>query len=209
MAFEKKANPKDPNFKEVVIGQSAAALKRGVAAITESLEGINQLSERADTLSLDISNKEGKIKALDIEQENRERQMDIDLNLRAKENTEKVALEHLASTNRTALPTTELNKIKQDLTKLQTEYNNDVAAKVHDANQQAKRDFDNERNLLNAQHREKEATNVAEISGLKFQNTQLQTQVNMLVGQLDAERAAGVQRQQGVQAPTINVGGKG
>jgi len=207
VAFEKKLKPEDNNFVDASIAKAAAELKKGTASITEAVAAIEGLGEKVDNLALEIKAKEDRNALLDVEFENKQRQLNIDLDLNVKENTSKVVDAYLAEIKHTSVPTDTYNKLNNDLKKLQNEYNNEVAAEVNKAGVAARHEWEQEKRLLDAQHNQKEAQNIAKIDGLTFQNTQLQLQVEMLVKQLDAERAAGVQRAQANVAPIVNVGG--
>jgi hypothetical protein len=167
------------------------------------------LEGKSEDLSLQIANKEAKIDELTIAYTEKERQAQLDLSLRMKEQTETVVLEYLNANQKTAIPTTELNGLRSELEKLKADFTKEVNSQVGKAEAISKNHYEQALKLKDAEFSAKEATNTAENKSLQNRVAFLEDQVEMWKGQLEAERDASVQRAKASSVGAINVAPSG
>jgi len=207
MAFEAKLTGKEAGYPGLVTERSVLALTRSLTAFKEAADGVDALAAKAANLHHEIQEKEGQIKALNTEYAEKKRQFDVDLKLKMQDDQQKLVNELLAAQKKMGVLTEDWNNLQAKLKTLEADFTKDVQAAVGKEKGILEAQFKTEKALLDSQWIAKEAQNVAEIQSLKNQLATCQSHSDMLVKQLDAERAAGVDRVKGMAAPSFTVGG--
>lgn len=199
----KKANANT----EIVLGQAAQQISKAVNELNNATQTVNQLASRAEELTLQVANKEEAIQSLTIEYGERERQLNVNMELSFKANTNKVVNEHLASINSVSIPSSELNQLRSDLSEARSNTEAQVKREVTEIATKLKTQYENEIKLIHSENKAIAAENAAKMGSLSSQNTFLEGQVVKLYAQLDAERNAGIERAKAGSVGSINVSG--
>jgi hypothetical protein len=194
---------------EIVLGQAAQQITKAVAELNNATASVNQLTSKAEELTLLVANKEEAIKALEVEFTEKERQLKVDLDLSFKANTDRVVNEYLSSVNKVAVSASELSALKSDLEEARTNTEAQVKREVATVASTLKSQYENEIKLIHSENKAIAAENAAKIGTLATQNKFLEEQVTKLYLQLDAERAAGIERAKAGSVGSINVSGQG
>lgn len=205
---------------EIVTGQAALELNKATTAVSaavKAVEGLTgTLSETLETLGLKVaaaeveledlkSHKTEAIAQLDKTYSEKERTLAVDLDLKVKANAEAVVNKELSNQGKTAIYSSELKAIKDELTTLKNDFNRNVTVETEKVRKELASAYGMEKQLLESQYQAKEAQNTATISNLSNQNQFLADQVDMWKKQLEAERAASISRATGQSQPVINV----
>jgi len=206
MGVSKPAVKKATASTELVLGQAAQQISKAVNELVSATNTITKLSEQAEALTLLVANKEDAITALDIQFSEKERQLNVDLDLSFKSNTDKVVTTYLASVNRTSIPTSELENLRNELTEIKSNVTSSVKQQVSEVVTGIKSEYENSIKLIQSENRAVAAQNEAKLGSLESQNKFLEEQVTKLYKQLDSEREAGVQRAQASAVGSINLG---
>ncbi len=206
MAVSKTTTAKKASVStEIVLGQAAQQITKAVAELNNATASVNQLTSKAEELTLLVANKEEAIQALEVEFTEKERQLKVDLDLSFKANTDRVVNEYLTSVNKVAISASELNTLRSELE--ETKSNSDALVKreVATVASSLKSQYENEIKLIHSENKAIAAENAAKIGTLATQNKFLEEQVAKLYSQLDAERAAGIERAKAGSVGSINV----
>ena len=73
---------------EIVLGQAAQQIAKGVSELKSASETIAQLVQASEDLSLQVANKEAQIAELDVQYGEKARQKEVELELNFKANSE-------------------------------------------------------------------------------------------------------------------------
>ena len=103
MAQAKPTTKKASVSTELVLGQAAQQITKAVAELNAVTGTIGKLSAQAEELTLLVANKEDAIEALTVAYAEKERQLNVDLDLSFKSNTERVVNEFLRSTGKVSI----------------------------------------------------------------------------------------------------------
>lgn len=190
---------------EIVLGQAAQQITKAVAELNNATASVNQLTSKAEELTLLVANKEEAIKALEVEFTEKERQLKVDLDLSFKANTDRVVNEYLSSVNKVAVSASELSTLKSELEEAKSNTEAQVKREVAAVASSLKSQYENEIKLIHSENKAIAAENAAKIGTLATQNKFLEEQVTKLYLQLDAERAAGIERAKAGSVGSINV----
>ena len=190
---------------EIVLGQAAQQITKAVAELNNATASVNQLTAKAEELTLLVANKEEAIKALEVEFAEKERQLKVDLDLSFKANTDRVVNEYLSSVNKVAVSASELNTLKSELEEAKSNTEAQIKREVSAVASNSKSQYENEIKLIHSENKAIAAENAAKIGTLATQNKFLEEQVTKLYLQLDAERAAGIERAKAGSVGSINV----
>jgi len=209
MAVTKTGTRKASVSTEIVLGQAAQQITKAVAELNSATSSINQLTDKAEELTLLVANKEDAIKALEVEFTEKERQLKVDLDLSFKANTERVVNEYLGSVNQVSISSTELKTLRADLEDAKTNVEAQIKREIGSVASTLKTQYENEIKLIHSENKAIAAENAAKIGTLATQNKFLEEQVTKLYLQLDAERAAGIERAKAGSVGSINVSGQG
>jgi predicted RNase H-like nuclease (RuvC/YqgF family) len=190
---------------EVVLGQAAAQIAKAVNELKAATATVATLSEQSEELTLLVANKEDAISALEVEYAEKRRQADVELDLSFKANQEKVVNAWLTSNGYTSIATSELTSLRSDLETARTNTEATVKKEVASVVSTLKTQYENEIKLIHSENKAIAAENAAKIGTLATQNKFLEEQVTKLYLQLDAERAAGIERAKAGSVGSINV----
>ena len=191
---------------ELVLGQAAQNITRAITELNTAIESVNTLSSKAEELTLIVSNKEQSIEELEITYQERDRQLEVDLELRFKANVEGLVTEYLNETEKVSISRTELNDLRNELTATKAGIDTQVKKEVAIATNSLKSHYENSILLANSEHARKEAENLSKIGTLEEKNKFLEGQVTKMYQQMDAERAASIERAKASSVGTIQVG---
>ena len=190
---------------EVVLGQAAAQIAKAVNELKAATATVSTLSDQSEQLTMLVANKEEAISALEVEYTEKRRQADVELDLSFRANQERVVNKWLTSNGYTSIATSELTTLRSDLDTARTNTEATVKKEVASVVSTLKTQYDNEIKLIHAENKAIAAENAAKIGTLATQNKFLEEQVTKLYLQLDAERAAGIERAKAGSVGSINV----
>lgn len=191
---------------ELIIGMAASKLSSAVKSFQEAATIINQFEERVTQGTLQIGNMEDQIGGLDQEFKNKKAQIVIDTQLEYDTNRETFAQQWLAEHNMVSVLGSTWSKMESDLNDALANTEKEVKKEVAIVTNRLTADHKNATDILDMQHKMKEAENVATIKQLTEKCTFLQTQTESLTKQLDAAREANVKIAQAGAIGTLNVG---
>ena len=194
---------------EVVLGQAAAQIAKAVNELKAATATVSTLSDQSEQLTLLVANKEEAISSLEVEYAEKRRQADVELDLSFRANQEKVVNEWLRTNGHTSIATSELTTLRSDLDSARTNTESTVKKEVASIVSNLKTQYENEIKLIHSENKAVSAENAAKIGTLANQNEFLSEQVTKLYMQLDAERAAGIERAKAGSVGSINVSGQG
>lgn len=200
-----KATRKTSTSTEIVLGQAAQQIAKGVSELNSASATISQLVKASEDLSLQVANKETQIADLDIQFAEKARQLEVELDLNFRANSEKVVTSFLTESGKVAISKTDLSNLQKELA--DTKANADAITKKEVAivSSSLKSQHENEIKLMQSENKAVGAENTAKLNALVDKNTLLENQVAKLYQQLDAERAAGIARAQAGSVGSINV----
>lgn len=194
---------------ELIIGSAASNIRKSLTALGDAVKTVESLGDKAEEMQGLIAQREDRIKELDVTFAETKRQKQVELDLKVKEDEQKVVNDVLAKNNLVAIPQDELNAIKANLTKATNEMQSEISKAVHSATAAMKKEHEAAAALTAAQNETKEAANKAKLDTFESKVKFLEEQVEMWKGALDAERQAGVERAKASSVGTINVGATG
>jgi hypothetical protein len=190
---------------EVVLGKAAQQIAKAVSELNAATESVNQLASKTEDLTLQVANKEEAIAALEVEYNERKRQSEVDLELTMRSSAEKLVNEHLTSNGYVSISANELNSLRSELEQTKSTTEAQIKKEVATVASTLKSQYENEIKLIQSENKAISAENAAKIGTLATQNKFLEDQVTKLYLQLDAERAAGIERAKAGSVGSINV----
>jgi hypothetical protein len=191
---------------EIVLGQAAQQIAKGVSELKSASETISQLVKASEDLSLQVANKETQIADLDVQYGEKARQKEVELDLNFKASQDRVVTNYLTENGKVAISKTDLANLQKELA--DTKANADAVTKKEVAivSSSLKSQYENEIKLIQSENNTKSVENASKIGTLTEKAAFLETQVAKLYQQLDAERAAGIERAKAGSVGSINVG---
>jgi hypothetical protein len=204
MATKSTATKKSAST-ELVLGQAAQQIAKGVSELKSASETITKLVAQAEDLSLQVANKEEAIAALEVQYAEKARQADVDLELSMKSNTERVVVSYLTENGKVAISKSELSNLQKELADTKANAEAITSKEVALVTSTLKTQYENEIKLMQSENKAVAAENASKIGTLTEKNQFLETQVAKLYQQLDAERAAGIERAKAGSVGSINV----
>ena len=191
---------------EVVLGAAAQQIAKAVSELNSATNTVNQLASQAEELTLLVANKENQIAELEVQYAEKARQAEVDLNLSIKANQERVVNEVLRSSGMESISSTELKALRQELESVKANADAETKKQVSIVSSTLKAQFDNDLRFIQSENKAIAAENASKIGVLAEKNKFLDEQVTKLYLQLDAERAAGIERAKAGSVGSINVG---
>lgn len=191
---------------EIVFGQAAQQINKAVAELSNATSTINQLVNQTEELSLQISNKEAQIAELEVQYAEKSRQAEVDFNLSLKANQEKMVNEILKSNGMESISSSELKALRQELETTKAGVDAEIKKQVAVVSNTLKSQFENDLRFIQSENKAVAAENASKIGTLTEKNKFLEEQVVKLYQQLDAERAAGIERAKAGSIGNITVG---
>jgi hypothetical protein len=205
MAVTKATTTKRTATTELVLGQAAQQITKAVNELNAATKSVNELASQTEALTLQVANKEEAIAALEVEYAERKRQADVDLDLSMKANTERVVTTYLSTTGKVAISSTEYTALQKELTDVKSNTEKTINAQVAAITTTQKAQYENDIRFLQSENKAIAAENASKIGVLAEKNKFLEDQVTKLYLQLDAERAAGIERAKAGSVGSINV----
>lgn len=200
------AAAKKTNETEQVIGAAAASFNKAATNLQDAIKSIAGLVENSENLSREIAAKQSDIAQLSSDYTVKSRQAEIDFNLSLQETKDKTVTEYLKSVGKEAVESAAYKALQTDLAKSISERDTEVKRAVSIENSRLTRDFASEKALLESQFQTSTVKQVAQIEALQKENAALQKQVEQLFAQINAERAAGIERAKASAIGSVNVG---
>lgn len=194
---------------EIVLGQAAQQIAKGVSELKSASETIAQLVQQSEDLSLQVANKESQIADLDIQYAERARQKEVELELNFKANSERVVNEFLNANGKTSISKTDLANLQKELESTKANAEAETKKAVAAATATLKTQYESDIKLMQSENKAVAAENASKIGTLTEKNQFLEAQVTKLYQQLDAERAASIERAKAGSVGSINVTGAG
>ena len=193
---------------EVIIGQSAVALKKVVGDITAAVGLItDDLVEKAENLSAQIADKEAKIVDLDVEFAEKRRQAEVSLDIALQSNADAKVTSILTNQGKIAVSRVDFDSLNNTLSSLKDKFDSEVRKAEQTAFGIAKKELEQALKNKDLEFAAKKAQNEAELSQKDAQIKFLNEQVTMWKSALDSERTAGVQRAQASSIGAVNITG--
>jgi len=205
------ATPKNTTTKkasastEMVLGQAAQQIAKAVSELNAATSTVNQLVTQAEELTLQVANKESQIADLEVQYTEKARQAEVEFDLNVKANAERVVTEWLRTNGKVSISSTELNSLQKELTDTKAGIEAEVKKQVASASASMKVHYENEIRTIQLENKAIAAENAAKLNALVQNEKNLQEQVTKLYLQLDAERAAGIERAKAGSVGTINL----
>lgn len=191
---------------EIVLGQAAQQISKAVSELTSATETIKELTSKSDDLSLQVANKEEQIASLEVEYKEKERQLDVQLDLNFKSNSERVVTEYLTSNGKVSISKTDLANLQKELADTKANADAETKKAVAQVSSSLKSQYENDIRFLQSENKATAAENASKIATLADKNVFLEAQTTKLFLQLEAERAAGVERAKAGSIGQITVG---
>lgn len=194
---------------EIVLGQAAQQIAKGVSELKSASETIAQLVQASEDLSLQVANKEEAIAALDVQFAEKARQKEVELELNFKANSERVVNEFLTANGKTSITKSDLANLQKELADTKANADAETKKAVAAATATLKAQYESDIKLMQSENKAVAAENASKIGTLTEKNQFLEAQVTKLYQQLDAERAASIERAKAGSVGSINVTGAG
>jgi hypothetical protein len=191
---------------EIVFGQAAQQITKAVAELNNATQTVNQLASQVEELSLQVSNKEAQISELEVQYTEKSRQAEVDFNLSLKANQDRVVNDVLRSSGMESISSTELKALRQELEAVKAGADAETKKQVAVVTNTLKAQFENDLRFIQSENKAVAAENASKIGVLAEKNKFLEEQVAKLYLQLDAERAAGIERAKAGSIGNITVG---
>lgn len=190
---------------ELVLGQAAQNITKAVTELNTATASVNKLGELVEGLSLQVANKEEAIVALDVQYAEKERQLQVTLDVNFKENTDRVVSAYLTEVGKVAILKSDYASLQKELTDTKAGAEAETKKQVAIVAGTLKSQHENDVKLLQSENQNKTIENTATIKVLTEKNAFLEQQVTLLYNQLNAERAAGIERAKAGSVGSINV----
>lgn len=201
-----KPTKKTSASSEIVFGQAAQQINKAVTELGNATSTINTLVSQVEELSLQISNKEAQIAELEVQYTEKARQSEVEFNLNLKANQDRVVNEVLRNNGMESISSAELKALRQELETVKANTDAEVKKQVAIVTNTLTSKFENDVRFLQAENKAVAAENASKIGTLAEKNKFLEEQVTKLYTQLDAERAAGIERAKASAVGQITVG---
>tara|TARA_R110000782_G_scaffold15939_4_gene46114 strand:- start:361 stop:993 length:633 start_codon:yes stop_codon:yes gene_type:complete len=191
---------------ELVLGQAAQQITKAVNELVSATTTIGKLATQAEELTLLVANKEEAIASLDVTFAEKERQLNVDLDLSFKSNTERVVNNYLSATGKVSISSIELDSLREELHGTKVNADAEIKRQVGSAVGIVKAQFENDMKLMHSENKASAAENASKIGVLAEKNKFLEDQTVRLYDQLNQERQAGIERAKAGSVGSINIG---
>jgi hypothetical protein len=191
---------------ELVLGQAAQQITKAVNELVSATTTIGKLATQAEELTLLVANKEEAIASLDVTFAEKERQLNVDLDLSFKSNTERVVNNYLNATGKVSISSIELDSLRDELHGTKVNADAEIKRQVGSAVGIVKAQFENDMKLMHSENKASAAENASKIGVLAEKNKFLEDQTVRLYDQLNQERQAGIERAKAGSVGSINIG---
>jgi hypothetical protein len=191
---------------EIVLGHAAQQIAKGVSELNSASATIAKLVQASEDLSLQVANKETQIADLDVQYGEKARQKEVELDLNFKASQDRVVTNYLTENGKVAISKTDLANLQKELADTKANAEAVTKKEVAIVSSSLKSQYENEIKLIQSENNTKSVENASKIGTLTEKAAFLETQVAKLYQQLDAERAAGIERAKAGSVGSINVG---
>lgn len=191
---------------EMVLGQAAQQINKAVTELNSATATVSQLVSQAEELTLLVANKEAQISELEVEYAEKARQAEVQFDLNMKANAERVVTGWLSSNDKVAVLSSVLTTLQKELADTKAGADAETKKQVAQVSNSLKAQYENDLRFLQSENKAVAAENASKIGVLAEKNKFLEEQVTKLYLQLDAERAAGIERAKAGSVGSINVG---
>lgn len=190
---------------EVIVGMAATKLGKAVAEITLAAKSIEDFEKAITEKTLKLSNLEESLKNAQENLKNTQAQNELDLKLSYKADRKKFVDEYLIENGLEAVPSNELLKLNDQLNSATKDRDTAIAKAVASATNELRREYDSKAAIELAENNAKQAELTAQLAQSSSQIKFMEQQVDSWKQALDAERAAGVERQKANAIGTLNL----
>jgi len=191
---------------EMVLGTAAQQITKVVAEMNSAAATLNELTSKAEDLTLQVANKESQIAELDVLYVEKARQAEVNFDIEMKANADRVIADVLKANNKVAIPVSELTALQKELSDTKANAEAETKKQVAQVANSLKSQYENDIRFLQSENKAVAAENASKIAVSGEKNKFLEEQVAKLYQQLDAERAAGTERAKAGSVGQINVG---
>lgn len=205
MASKSTQTKKASASTEVVLGQAAQQILKAVSELNSASTTLGKLTSQSDELTLQVANKEDQIIALDIAYAEKARQAKVDLEVSMRANTESVVTEYLSSVGKVSIAKSELTALTKELSDTKAGADAETKKQVAIVSNTLSTQYANDKRFAESENKAVIAENASKIGVLQEKNKFLEDQTTKLFLQLEAERAAGVERAKAGSVGNINV----
>jgi len=190
---------------EIILGQAAQQMIKATAEMNSAASTLGKLSATADELTLLVANKEDQIVALETEYSEKARQAKVDLEVSMKSNTESVVNDYLSSVGKVSISKSDLTSLTKELADTKASAADETKKQVAIVSSTLSTQYANDKRFAESENKAVIAENASKIGVLQEKNKFLEDQTTKLFLQLEAERAAGVERAKAGSVGNINV----
>lgn len=190
---------------EAIIGTGVKNLESALKQLENAAKNFNKLNEAVQTLSLEIVDKETKISELEVTFKERQRQLQVDLEVSVKENINSVITAHFNEYGKTVVDNVEYQNLLAERAALKAEFKSEVAKEVAITKASITREYEFNVKIEQAKHDQQRAEDAARIKSLDEKVAFLTTEVERMYKQLDSERSAGTERAKAAAIGSVNV----
>lgn len=172
---------------------SAGKIERAVDGLEKVASELRSAANEHRELTEKIELKEGELANLELEYKEKERQMKLDLQMRAKEEAQRLVSEILTAEGKTSIEITELNKIKSELEALKADFDKNVKAEVAKTVSIISERHDSQLNAKELNFKAETATIKAQLETANDKVASLTSQISEYKNIIDEERKARVE----------------
>jgi len=185
---------------------SAGKLDRAVQGLSQITEQLKGASDEYRELIEKVELKQTELANLDIDFKEKERQMKLDLQMRAKETAEQLVREILSAQGKTSIENTELTKMRNELETLKADFDKNVKSEVHKAVSIISERHESQLNTKELKFEAESATIKAQLATANDKVESLSGQISEYKDIIDKERQARIEeaRARGGEKVTVN-----
>lgn len=184
-------------------------IKSGIDRSTSSLETVFKsfadLKNGLDNLIDDVSSKQLELNQLEEKYKILYRNKKIELDLSFREEEEKIIKNWAKNNKKEIVNADEYQKTLSDFSSLSESVEGMLAKKEEEVTTNLHNYFKSKMDLISSEHNANVAQITAELNSLKVVNESLTSQVDRLYKQLEAERAAGIERAKASSIGSVNL----
>lgn len=205
----KTSSKKGNKNTEVIVGSAAIKLEAAVKSLLGAVQEVSSLDDKAAECTLKVSDLQDQIGGLQNQLANQKAQNEFELDLQYKADKRLFSEIWLNENNMTSIPSSDLQDLKNRLSKATMEVSQAVNSAVGAATTNLNNKHESELKMKDLEYKTSEATNLATISQLKAEVAIWKEQATSWQKALDSERSAGVERSKAGAIGTLNLGGNG
>lgn len=193
---------------EVILGSAALKIESAVKALLGATDEVSKIEARASECTLEVTNLEDQIGGLKQQLANDKNQNKLELELQYKADQRAFSEAWLRENSYSHLPTSELNDLKNRLSKATQEVDQTVSKAVGAVTGTMKAQHEAELKMKELEYKTNEATNIATLNQLRGEVAMWKQQAEQWQKALDSERQARIETSKN-SAVTQNFGSNG